>query len=123
MLKSRFLAVVPVVLALLAVFGTSAAYAGATGGQKRWAEKAPSRQTLVYNIEFAGGQTAEFAIVGDADTDVDIFVYDQNGNLVTQDVGLSDLGMVRWTPGFTQTYRIEVKNLGGVWNMVRMGHN
>jgi hypothetical protein len=117
MLKSRFLAVVPVVLALLPVFGNSAAYAGATTGQKRWAEQVPARQAATYNIEFAGGQTAEFAIVGDADTDVDIFVYDQNGNLVTQDIGLSDLGLVRWTPGSTQTYpsRSRTSAACGTW--------
>jgi hypothetical protein len=109
-------------LAVLTDVGGSAA-AGASRGQRRWSEKIQAQSSVTYNIEFAGGKTAEFAIIGNSDTDVDILVYDKSGNRIAQDVGLSDLGLVRWTPGSTQTYRIEVKNLGNTWNMVRMGHN
>ena len=110
-------------LSLLIEVGGSPAYAGASRGQRRWSEKIQARSSVTYNIEFAGGKTAELAIIGNSDTDVDILVYDKSGNRIAQDVGLSDLGMVRWTPGSTQTYRIEIKNLGNTWNMVRMGHN
>src|SRR5689334_711482 len=109
--------------ALLAVTLLSDVRAGASRGQRRWSEKIQAHSSVTYNIEFAGGKDAEFAIIGNSDTDVDILVYDKSGNRIVQDVGLSDLGLVRWRPGSTQTYRIEVKNLGNTWNMVRMGHN
>jgi hypothetical protein len=110
-------------LTLLTELGGGTVSAGASRGQRRWSEKIQAGSSVTYNIEFVGGKTAEFAIIGNSDTDVDILVYDKSGNRIAQDVGLSDLGLVRWTPGSTQTYRIEVKNLGNTWNMVRMGHN
>jgi hypothetical protein len=115
-----------VLLALVApltLAAVSPAYAGAVKGPRRWSEKVPANDKVVFNIEFRGGQTAEFAIIGDGDTDVDVFVRDANGRLVASDTGLSDLGLVRWRPAQDQVYRIEVVNLGGVWNLVRCGHN
>ena len=107
----------------LPLVGETMCQAGAVDGQRRWSERVEAQQEMVYNIRFIGGQTAEFAILGDSATDVDIFVYDEDGRLVTFDVGLSDLGMVRWTPTHTQNFRIVVRNLGSVWNRVNLGHN
>ena len=98
--------------------------AGAKGGQKRFKNvKVPAKGEVVYKVVFKAEETAEFAIIGDTDTDVDIFVYDADGKEVTKDEGLSDLGMVRWRPTKEQEYKIVVKNLGKVFNVCQMGHN
>lgn len=111
------------VSAVLAVLGAQAVWAGAAGGAKRWSAKVDAKAEVVYKITFRMKETAEFAIIGDGDTDVDVFVYDSANKLVAQDIGLSDLGLVRWTPDKTQEYRIVVRNLGTVFNRVHMGHN
>jgi hypothetical protein len=67
-------------------------------------------------ITYVAGQRAEFAIHGDGDTDLDIFVYDAQGNLVTSCTGTSDIELAVWYPTATQQYRIVVVNLGSVWN-------
>src|SRR5262245_57779927 len=93
-------------LALVLLAGTSPCFARAQAGAKRWSAKVPANDKVVYHIAFKAGETAEFAILGDGDTDVDIFVYDQAGNLVVADVGLTDMGLVRWRPDQDQVYRI-----------------
>lgn len=107
----------------LAVSAGGNCEAGATGGPRRQAQRVEARSTFTLSVEFRGGEVAEFGIVGDGDTDVDVIVYDAGGRRVVQDVGLTDLGLVRWTPPETQVYRIELVNLGNVWNDVRYGHN
>jgi hypothetical protein len=97
--------------------------AGAKGGQRRWTRKMDKNGEVYYKIEYIGGQTAEFAIIGDGSTDVDIFVMDQNGKVVASDTGFSDLGLVTWKPAQTQVYTIKVQNLQAGENTVVMGHN
>src|SRR5262245_19088166 len=72
--------------------------------------------SVTYDDTFRGGQMAVVSIVGDGDTDLDLFVYGRFGNLMVQGIGLTDRETVRWFPSRTGTYRIVVRNLGGVWN-------
>lgn len=46
---------------------------------------------------------------GDSRTrDIDVFVYDENNNLVAQDDGASDVAFVEVTPRWTGTYYVKV---------------
>jgi hypothetical protein len=114
-----------VVTAVLSALGLAAGPcpAGAVKGPRRWSRKVEADGKAVYHIAFRGGEIAEFAIVGDGGTDVDLFVYNRDGRLVVSDTGLSDLGLVRWRPAEDQVYRVELVNLGRVPNTVRCGHN
>ncbi len=80
---------------------------------------------MTYFERFYGGETATVSIAGDGDTDLDLFIYDMNGRLVAQGIGLTDRETVSWyVPGNrTQTYRIVVRNLGGVWNRYTLRTN
>jgi hypothetical protein len=69
-----------------------------------------------FNETFRGGETAVVTIRGDGDTDLDLYVYDANGNLVAWSNGPTDRETVRFTPLWTGRFRIEVRNLGRVWN-------
>jgi hypothetical protein len=82
-----------------------------------------ARTTDVYHVTFRGGEVAAVAIAGDGDTDLDLFVYDQNGNQICRSVRSRDTEACRWTPAWTGTFRIEVKNLGGVANRYRIAMN
>jgi hypothetical protein len=81
--------------------------------------------SVTYFERFYGGELATVSIVGDGDTDLDIFVYDAQGRLVAQGIGPTDIETVSWfVPGNQiQTYRIVVRNLGGVWNRYTMRTN
>jgi hypothetical protein len=61
---------------------------------------------------FEGGRTAEVAIAGRGYTDLDLYVFDQNGNLICSSRSRSDREYCRWQPRWTGPFRIEVRNLG-----------
>ena len=102
--------------------------AGSKDGPRRWTKVVPKNSDLVYKIVYVQSNEpsktdAEFAVIGDGNTDVDIEVFDAAGKLVTKDNGYTDLGLVRWRPASTQEYTIRVKNLGSEDNTCLMGHN
>ena len=73
-------------------------------------------RTDVYRQSFEGGKFAEVAVSGDGDTDLDLYVYDENGNHICSDTDWSDQAYCSWHPQWTGSFRIEVRNLGGVYN-------
>lgn len=89
---------------------------GAVGGASRWTETVKANTTDVYRIRFAAGQTAAVFVSGDGDTDLDLYIYDENGNLITKDDDYTDDCYCSWTPRWTGTFVIKIKNRGNVYN-------
>jgi hypothetical protein len=123
----KWLAAVACVLAV-ALLCADPGRSNSKDGPRRWKRVVKGNSEVVYKIVFKAEDSparkhAEFTIIGDGSTDVDIFVEDASGKRITSDEGYSDLGMVRWVPAKTQEYTIRVKNLGGEDNIVLMGHN
>ena len=76
-----------------------------------------SRDTDVYeDLVFEGGEYAHIALRGDGDTDLDLKVYDENGNEIDTSTGSTDREAVSFTPRWTGPFRIEIKNYGRVYN-------
>ena len=50
----------------------------------------------------------------------DFFLYDENGCLVDSDQDGTDIYRGRITPRWTGSFRLEIKNLGGVYNAYRL---
>lgn len=117
-LKSRLVAGAVAVSAALA---SQAALAGAGG--LRANDVVRGNHTDIYNMTFTGGSTAVVAISGDRDTDLDLYVYDQYGNLICRATGRGDAEACRWTPRWTGRFRIEVRNLGGIANRYQLATN
>lgn len=97
-------------------------------GPRRWTKTLKKSSEVVYKVVFVADNSptkkfAEFAVIGDGSTDVDIIVLDAAGKLVVKDEFFSDLALVRWTPAATQQYTIKVRNLGTEDNVCNMGHN
>jgi len=69
-----------------------------------------------YDISFIEGELAEIGVRGDGDTDLDLYVYDSNGNLITRDEDFTDKCYVSWVPRWTGRYRIKIVNRGPVIN-------
>jgi hypothetical protein len=76
-----------------------------------------------YDQVFEGGELAEVATVGDTDTDLDLFIYDEHGNLICSDTDYSDRTYCSWYPRYRGPFAIVIKNLGGVWNEYRLFTN
>ena len=71
---------------------------------------------LDYTASFVANQLAEILVSGDGDTDLDLYVYDSNGNLIASDTDYSDDCYVRWIPKWTGRYIIRIVNRGPVYN-------
>lgn len=89
---------------------------GREGGTATHWDKVLAQSTDYYDVTFAGGMSAAVIINGDDDTDLDLYVYDENGNLIGSDVRISDYGAVYFHPRWTGPFRIKIKNLGSVYN-------
>ena len=98
-------------------------------GPRRWTRVVKKQSEVVYKIVFVADNKdpnkkyAEFAVIGDGSTDIDIYVLDADGKEVASDTSPSDLAHVRWVPGKTQEFTIKVRNLGNQDNTCTMGHN
>ena len=89
---------------------------GPPGGTKSGWHRVDAYTTDVFQVVLQGGEPWAVTVNGDGDTDLDLYVYDENGSLIESDTDGMDYcvcsGRARWTGPFT----IRVKNLGSVYN-------
>ena len=98
----------------------STAFAGARGGSQIAREAVNANAVDRYQIVFNGGEIAQVIVEGDGDTDLDLYVYDEKGRLVAEDIDNSDLCVCRWKPHRTGYFTIRIVNLGSVYNEYTM---
>lgn len=79
-------------------------------------DRVRSGKTDVYTVAFEGGKRAAVYVSGDGDTDLDLFVYDENQNLIGSDTDSTDECLVRFTPKWTGKFTIRIRNHGSVYN-------
>ena len=96
---------------------------GRVGGPGEINTRVEAHDTDSYEIRFYGDEVAQIIVRGDGDTDLDLFVYDENGNLVASDTDSTDVCVVTWTPRWTGNFRVRVKNLGRVYNRYTLTTN
>ena len=101
----------------------SGASRGVPGGPESMYTTVQANDTDIFRVTFTGGEWAEVAVIGDGDTDLDLHVYDENGNLVERDTDSTDAAYCRWLPRWTGVFRIEVRNWGSVYNRYRIVTN
>jgi hypothetical protein len=89
---------------------------GRVGGPAVHNDRIYPDQTHSYTISFTGGEAAIIEVVGDGDTDLDCWVYDENGNLIDSDTDYTDYCVLGWTPSWTGEFQLQIKNYGTVWN-------
>jgi hypothetical protein len=89
---------------------------GRVPGPARHVDRVDARTNDWYTIPFRGGEQARLAVVGDGDTDLDLYVYDENGNLVCSDTDYTDRLVCAWNPVWTGNFRVKISNLGRVYN-------
>jgi hypothetical protein len=96
---------------------------GAVGGPREAFDRVAARSTDTYQLAFREGRLAEIIVSGDGDTDLDLYVYDANGNLIEYDEHYSDDCFVSWVPRWTGSYTIKVVNRGSVYNQYVIATN
>ena len=89
---------------------------GAVGGPKGQRDRVYGKDVNAYQVKFWAGELAEVCVSGDGDTDLDLYVYDANGNLIGSDTDYTDECVVRWVPAWTGTFIIKVVNRGALYN-------
>lgn len=89
---------------------------GAVGGPKYAYGRVNARSYTYYYCQFWANEIAEVAVSGDGDTDLDLYVYDENGNLIDSDTDYTDDCYVRFVPAWTGTFAIKIVNRGSVYN-------
>lgn len=113
-----------VVAALAGItLSVAAARAGAVGGPKGSVTTVAPHGSDIYEVGFRAGEPAVVVVRGDGDTDLDLYIYDENGNLVASDTDDTDDCMVRWVPRWTGRFVIKVVNRGSVDNRYQIQTN
>lgn len=70
-------------------------------------------------LKVYGGTLTIMMLRGDGDTDLDFWIYDENGNLKFSDLDSSDVMAVRWVAPYTQKIILKVRNRGSLYNNYR----
>lgn len=96
---------------------------GRVNGPSKTVERVLAHSTDTYCIKFYAGSTAEVFVSGDGDTDLDVYVYDANGNLITKDDDYTDDCYVAFIPYYTTVFTIKIVNRGSVYNQYTMWTN
>ena len=89
---------------------------GAVGGPRRGSYSVSAGCYNDFSVNFVKGYLAEVLVSGDGDTDLDLYVYDSNWNLIASSTDYSDDCYVNWIPRWTGRFTIRVVNRGGVYN-------
>lgn len=96
---------------------------GAIGGPRSTTDRVLSNSTDTWEISFRGGERGSIRVDGDGDTDLDCYVYNSSGTLVAYDNDLTDYCVLDWYQSSAGTVRLEIKNLGSVYNQYILSTN
>jgi len=96
---------------------------GAVGGPKSGSTVVYGGSTDTYTIYFKSGIPAEVAVSGNGATDLDLYIYDEHGNIIEKDDDYSDDCYVCWVPRWTGNFIVKVVNRGRYNNYYRIATN
>lgn len=89
---------------------------GPVGGARMGNTRVEGNSTDRYVVTFKGQERAQVALSGDGDTDLDLYIFDENNHLVMKDEDGTDDCYVSWTPKWSGKFTIQVKNRGNIYN-------
>lgn len=106
-------------LALLVTAG-SLMFAETANAQSSIPGSVLSNSRVAYSTIVDAGMTCCLTVRGDGDTDLDLYIFDQFGNLVAKDDDDTDQCVVSWTARNTARFTILIVNRGAVFNRFTM---
>lgn len=89
---------------------------GAVGGAKYGEGRVFGKSYTDYQVKFWASELAEVIVVGDGDNDLDLYVYDSNGNLIASDTDYTDQCVCRWIPAWTGAFTLRIVNRGAIYS-------
>lgn len=107
--------------ALLTV--STVCFAGAVGGPKSKRDTVMPGKTDVYTIVFEGEEPAKIEVIGDGASDIDCYLFDNNGGLIRSDTDFTDTCLLQWTPAWTGKFSLRIVNTGKRPNEYRLNTN
>lgn len=96
--------------------GKSKQTRGALGGPKYAEQRVYGKDYDIYQVKFWASELAEVVVVGDGDNDLDLYIYDQNGNLIASDTDYTDQCVCRWVPSWTGAFTVKIVNRGAIYS-------
>ena len=96
---------------------------GAVGGPKSAMSVIAGGDTHTYAINLRGGERTDIALIGDASSDLDLYILDSYGNLIIGDEGHTDIARLWVIPTITGSFTVVVKNYGPRANRYEMYTN
>lgn len=96
---------------------------GAVGGPRSTTDRVLSNSTDIWEIRFRGGERGSIRVDGDGDTDLDCYVYNSANALVAYDNDMTDYCILDWYQASTGNIRLEIRNLGDVYNQYILSTN
>jgi hypothetical protein len=100
------------VVALIDETAKRGAAKGASGGPTRHVDRVSGNTTDTFGIDFEGGEEARIGVIGDGKADLDCYIYDEGGHLITSDTDLTPTCALNWNPAWTGPFLLRVKNNG-----------
>ncbi|MGF1625564.1 MAG: hypothetical protein ACFCVH_11825 [Alphaproteobacteria bacterium] len=79
--------------------------------------------SIAYDEGFFGNERAIVTLNGWDDTDLDLYVYDEYGNLICEGASYTSSEYCEWTPRWTGNFTIVVYNNGGIENSYSLWTN
>ncbi|MDR3153750.1 MAG: hypothetical protein LBW85_05625 [Deltaproteobacteria bacterium] len=66
-----------------------------------------------HTVRYRGGEIALATAIASGDYDIDLYVYNGDGQLVAYDNDSTSIGTCAWVPSYTRDYSLRVKNTTG----------
>jgi hypothetical protein len=85
---------------------------GAERGPLRYATSVAAGAVRRHELQFAGPEAAVIQVRGSGASNLDVYLYDVNGDRVAFDEHASDVATVHWYVPYTQTLTLVVRNRG-----------
>ena len=96
---------------------------GAVNGPTTYHYKLKKQYVHTWNIDFNGGEYATVQVQGDGASDLNLYIYDEDNNLIALDASPGDYCYTSWYPRWTGSYKIQVVNAGDSINDYYLVHN
>ena len=116
-MRTAMLKKVVVGLAVMAslTVATEKAFAAGAGEFYRVA-RVSAQQTVTWRVWAPAGAVVDVTVLGDGDTDLDLFVYSPSGRLLASDTDDTDLCLATFVMPASGYLEIRIKNWGRVYN-------
>ena len=106
-----------------AEIASAGATRGAVGGPKYSEDRVYGKDYVDYTCKFWANELAEVIVIGDGDNDLDLYIYDANGNLIASDTDYTDQCVCRWVPSWTGAFTIRIVNRGAIYSNFAIATN